>query len=846
MTLNHLERLEAESVHFLREAVAETENPVMLYSAGKSSRILLHLARKAFYPATPPFPLLYLETAPASCDAQAIREEVAAQAGVDLIIYRAPGARESGIGEIKRSGRDSEETVDSSGGAFEQALDELGFRTAISGTRRARGESSNEGRACPLDHVGQLLKSGIAGAQVWRLHSAYRRANDWIHLCPISNWSELDVVQYIHYESIAKALRAPRERQVVAGREALAFEREVLPARLHERRSSLRAVGPVSRETGAERRGSLRVGALGDLRGGNSALISRLSGEAEFTTDESKSGSAPASAGDVDTDGVVYTFFASKKRRFITAAASSDPRHTLGLISAVSRTDLSLIVVDAREAISQEAKRNRVLVALLGVPHVVLVVDEMDSVAYSESRFRELEDEFQVAARKLLIPQVTTIPICARTGDNLRTHSQAMPWYRGPTLWELFDSTELSEDCLRNAPLRLPVQWSSQSESTALSLAGTIVAGAVRVGDTVRVQPSGQVAKVSGIVGCGGDSETAHVGESVSLTVTGAAAVGRGSVISGVDGPAETADQFEATLIWLSEAPLFCGRSYQLKIGAARACATISRLKYRVDVDDLSQRPAQLLAANEIGVCNLQLDAPIAFDPYEVNHDTGGFILTDASSRQTIAVGMLRFALRRAQNVHWQAVDVSKQARAGLKRQRACLLWYTGLSGAGKSTIANLVDRRLHSLRQHSYLLDGDNVRHGLNRDLGFTVADRVENIRRIAEVSKLMVDAGLIVGTAFISPFRAERRMARALLEGGEFIEIFVSTPLAVAEERDPKGLYKKARSGQLQNFTGIDSPYEVPESPELTLDTTILSAEECAEVVISFLHRKGILDCD
>jgi bifunctional enzyme CysN/CysC len=416
-----------------------------------------------------------------------------------------------------------------------------------------------------------------------------------------------------------------------------------------------------------------------------------------------------------------------------------------------------------------------------------------------------------------------------------------MSWYTGPTLMEFLDGIEIDAGRLSRKPFRLCVEAMS-GDPPHRSATGTIASGVVQQGDAVRIQPAGRMSRVVQIVGGQGVLERAAAGDSVSLLLENEADLTRGDLIVRPDEPAEVADQFEASLVWLDEAPLLPGRSYAIEIGSTLTAATVTRLKYEINVNSLEQVAAQKLEQDAIGVCNLQLDRPVAFDPYRKNSRTGGLRLIEPSSGATLAIGMLHFALRRAQNVQWQAIDVNRAARAALMRQQPCVLWYTGLSGAGKSTIANLVDKKLHSLKRHGYLLDGDNVRHGLNKDLGFTAADRVENIRRIAEVAKLMVDAGLIVGTAFISPFRAERRMARALLGPDEFIEIFVDTPLSVAEARDPKGLYKKARRGELKNFTGIDSPYEVPENPELRLDTTLTSAEAAAELVLTFLDARGI----
>ena len=475
---------------------------------------------------------------------------------------------------------------------------------------------------------------------------------------------------------------------------------------------------------------------------------------------------------------------------------------------------------------------------------MVLVVNKMDLVDYSQSVFTKIEADYRAFAKELGLADVTCIPISAVKGDNVLDPSSIMTWYQGPTLMALLSSVEIDETRVREQPLRFPVQWVNRPHLDFRGFAGTLVAGRLRKGDMIRVQPSGRTSKVTRIVTFDGDLEEAVAGQSVTITIADEIDISRGDLIVLANEPAEISDQFEATVVWMNESPLLPGRSYFLKIGTKTVTGTVAPLKCRINVNTLQKMAASKLELNEIGVCNIELDRPIAFDPYQVNRDTGGFILIDRITNDTVGAGMLHFALRRASNVQWQAIDVNKAARSGLKGQKPCALWFTGLSGSGKSTIANLVDKKLHSLKRHTYLLDGDNVRHGLNKNLGFTDADRVENIRRIAEVAKLMVDAGLIVSTAFISPFRAERQMARGLLAEGEFIEIFVDTPIGVAEERDPKGLYKKARRGELKNFTGIDSPYEFPENPEIWIDTTTTSPEAAADTIVAYLQDRGLLE--
>ena len=614
------------------------------------------------------------------------------------------------------------------------------------------------------------------------------------------------------------------------------------------------------------RKSLLRFNTCGSVDDGKSTLIGRLLWESkalfddQLATLEADSKRVGTRGSEIDyallldglatereqgiTIDVAYRFFSTEKRNFIVADTPGHEQYTRNMVTGASTADLSIILVDARKGILTQTRRHSFLVSLLGIQHVVLVVNKMDLVDYDREVFQRIERDYREFATQLRLPTLTFIPISAVKGDNIVERSAATSWYQGPTLMGLLDEVEVDEMRLVDKPMRLPVQWVNRPNADFRGFAGTLVSGQVRRGDTVRVQPSGRTTQVARIVTAEGDLERATVGQSITLTLADEVDVSRGDLIVTANEPADVADEFEATIVWMNEAPLLPGRGYLMKIGSKIATATVNPLKYKINVNTFGRMATTTLELNEIGVGNLELDRPIAFDSYETNRDTGGFILIDRLSNDTVGAGMLHFALRRANNVQWQALDVNKSARAAAKGQRACVLWFTGLSGAGKSTIANLVDRRLHSMRRHTYLLDGDNVRHGLNRDLGFTDADRVENIRRIAEVAKLMLDAGLIVSTAFISPFRAERQMARALVGENEFVEIFIDTPLGVAEERDPKGLYKKARRGDLKNFTGIDSPYEPPERPEIRIDTTSGSPEESAEAIVAYLQLRGIFE--
>jgi bifunctional enzyme CysN/CysC len=539
---------------------------------------------------------------------------------------------------------------------------------------------------------------------------------------------------------------------------------------------------------------------------------------------------------------VAYRFFSTEKRKFIVADTPGHEQYTRNMVTGASTAELAIILIDARKGVLTQTRRHSYIVSLLGIRHVVLAVNKMDAVDYAEATFNSIVAAYLPFARQLGLDDITCIPVSALKGDNILGPSPAMPWYHGPALMQHLETVEVEERAL-HAPFRLPVQWVNRPSSDFRGFAGQIASGRINVGDRIRALPSGSEARVARIVTYDGDLPHAVAGQSVTVTLDREIDISRGDLLASSGDAAEVSDQFETTLIWMHEQPMLPGRQYLMKVGTRTVNATLATPRYRVNVNTLEQQPAQQLDLNEIGLCNVTLDRPVAFDPYAQNRETGGFILIDKLSNDTVGAGLLNVALRRADNIHWQALDVTRAARAQLKGQRACALWFTGLSGAGKSTIANLVEKRLHALGRHTYLLDGDNIRHGLNRDLGFTDCDRVENIRRVAEVSKLMVDAGLIVLVSFISPFRSERQMARGLLAEGEFFEVFVDTPLAEAEKRDPKGLYRKARSGELPNFTGIDSPYEPPENPEVRIDTTSISAAQAAERIITELDKAGVI---
>ena len=541
---------------------------------------------------------------------------------------------------------------------------------------------------------------------------------------------------------------------------------------------------------------------------------------------------------------VAYRFFTTEKRKFIVADTPGHEQYTRNMITGASTADLAVILIDARKGVLTQTRRHSYLVSLIGIKQVVLAINKLDMVGYSREVYERIDREYREFAAKLGgIEQIVSIPLSALRGDNMLEVSANTPWYAGPSLMVHLENVEIAP-VRANAPLRMPVQWVNRPNLDFRGFAGRILGGRVKPGDAIRVLPSGKQSTVARIVSFDGDRDAAGDGESVTLALADEIDISRGDVICAANDPAGLADQFEASIAWMAEEPMLPGRAYLVKIGASTVGAAISKPKYTVEVNTLDHLVAKTLQLNEVGVCTLTLDRAVAFDPYSENRDMGSFIVIDRISNRTLAAGVLHFALRRSQNIHWQAVEVDKSARARLNGHRPCVLWLTGLSGSGKSTIANLVERRLHALGVRTYLLDGDNVRHGLNKDLGFTAADRVENIRRIGEVSKLMVDAGLVVITAFISPFRSERQLARNMFEAEEFIEIFVDTPLAVVEQRDPKGLYKKARRGELKNFTGIDSPYETPESPELHIETQEHSAEDAANLILAHLRAQGLLE--
>ena len=608
----------------------------------------------------------------------------------------------------------------------------------------------------------------------------------------------------------------------------------------------------------------LRFITCGSVDDGKSTLIGRLLYDAHLVFDdhlkalEADSRKVGTQGGDLDfallldgltaereqgiTIDVAYRFFSTESRKFIVADTPGHEQYTRNMITGASTADVAVILIDARKGVLTQTRRHSYLVSLVGIRRIVLAVNKMDLVAFSQHRFDEIVGQYRDFAQQIGLTDVTAIPLSALKGDNVTDPSDSMAWHVGPTLMQYLETVPV-DSIAANGPFRLPIQWVNRPDLDFRGFAGTVAGGSVAVGDSVRVMPGGVQTTVARIVTGDGDLDVAVAGQAVTVTLTDEVDASRGDMLCRSDSPPEVADQFEAHLVWMNESPLLAGRPYLLKSGTKTVGFTVSALKYKVNVNTLEHVATHQLGLNEIGVCNLSLDRAIAFDPYTDNRETGSFIVIDRLTNSTVGAGMLHFALRRSHNIHWQAVQVDQAARRTLNGHGSGVVWFTGLSGSGKSTIATLTEKQLHSVGVHTYLLDGDNVRHGLNKDLGFTDADRVENIRRVAEVAKLMADAGLVVLVSFISPFAAERDMARSMMGVGQFCEVHVDTPLALAESRDPKGLYRKARAGALPNFTGIDSPYEPPLHPELQIRTATTSPEQAAAQVIEQLRSMNLL---
>jgi bifunctional enzyme CysN/CysC len=613
-----------------------------------------------------------------------------------------------------------------------------------------------------------------------------------------------------------------------------------------------------------DRKTLLRFITCGSVDDGKSTLIGRLLYESRLIFDdqlaalEADSRRVGTQGGELDfallVDGlaaereqgitidVAYRFFTTERRKFIVADTPGHEQYTRNMVTGASTADVAVILVDARKGVLTQTRRHSFIVSLLGIRHVALAVNKLDLVGYDQAVFDRIEADYRRFAAGLGLTSIQAIPISALRGDNVLAAGPNTPWYEGPTLAAYLETVEVGQDAA-SGPFRLQMQLVIRPDLDFRGYAGIIGGGRVRPGDEIRVLPSGATARVERIVTADGDLPAAEAGQSVTLTLDRETDISRGDLIVSAADPAGLADQFEAHLVWMHADPLLPGRPYLMKLGSSTATCTVTHIKHTINVNTLERAPATTLAVNDIAVANIATDRRLPFDPYQANRDTGGFVLIDRLTNVTVGAGLIDFALRRSDNIPWQALDVTKEARVAIKGHRPGVIWFTGLSGAGKSTIANALERRLHALGCHTATLDGDNVRHGLGRDLGFTDADRVENIRRVAEVARLMVDAGLLVLVSFISPFRADRDRARSLVDDGEFVEVFVDTPLDVAERRDRKGLYRKARAGSLPHFTGIDSPYEPPPSPEVRIDTAASSVAESVEQIISRLRANGIV---
>ncbi|RCK41166.1 sulfate adenylyltransferase subunit CysN [Thalassospira xiamenensis] len=613
-----------------------------------------------------------------------------------------------------------------------------------------------------------------------------------------------------------------------------------------------------------EEKSLLRFITCGSVDDGKSTLIGRLLWDSKLIFEdqlaalESDSRKVGTQGGEIDfallldglqaereqgiTIDVAYRFFSTDKRKFIVADTPGHEQYTRNMATGASTADVAVILIDARKGILTQTRRHSFITSLLGIKHVVLAVNKMDLIDYDQDKFDTIVADYKEFAKDLGYSSITPIPLSALRGDNMIEASPNTPWYEGPTLLAHLETVQVEQDAIEK-PFRLPVQWVNRPNLDFRGFSGTIASGIIKPGDAIAVTASGQTSKVREIVTFDGNLDQAFAGQAVTITLEDEIDISRGDVLARPDERPEFADQFEARIIWMHEDHLLPGRPYIIKMGAQVTNAQISDLKYKVNVNTLEHIAGKTLELNEVGIANIATDKALAFDPYDDNRHSGRFIIIDRYSNATVGAGMVNHSLRRATNVKWQEMDINKQARAYQKGQKSAVLWFTGLSGAGKSTIANLVEKRLHAMGKHTYTLDGDNVRHGLNKDLGFTDADRVENIRRVGETAKLFVDAGIITLVSFISPFKSERQFARSLVEDGEFIEVFIDTPIEVCEQRDVKGLYKKAREGKIANFTGIDSPYEAPENAEITVNTSDQTAEQAAEIIVAKLEEFGVL---
>ena len=929
--LTHLQRLEAEAIHIMREVVAEFRKPVMLYSIGKDSSVMLHLAIKAFYPSKPPFPLLHVDTGWKFREMLAFRDETAARLAMPLIVHRNEAGTAEGVTPFTHGAGFYTHLMKTE--ALKQALDAHGFDAAFGGARRDEEKSRAKERIFSFRSENHSWDPKNQRPELWNLYNGRIRQGESVRVFPLSNWTELDVWQYILAENIPIVpLYLARERPVVERngqlimvdddrlplepgevpddapdplphtwllsadgshgilrsepsrdrlRDALGAQLGTLRTadrprclRLHgeEEARGLFLMDNTPFDPAAfkaylarhETKDLLRFLTCGSVDDGKSTLIGRLLHDTQLLFDdqlaslERDSRKHGTTGTDIDfallldgleaereqgiTIDVAYRFFATDRRKFIVADTPGHEQYTRNMVTGASTADLAVILIDARKGVLTQTRRHSYIAALLGIRHVVLAVNKIDLLDYAQPAFEEIVADYRDFATELGFQSLTPIPLSARFGDNVSRRSSQMPWYEGPTLLEHLETVDVTRDLVQR-PFRMPVQWVNRPDLDFRGYAGTIAGGRVEIGDRVSVASSGMAATVKSIVTYDGERSRAIEGEAVTLVLAEAIDISRGDILCDPAARPEVADQLVAHLVWMHQEPLVPGRLYLFKIGTRTVVGSVTEIKHTIDVNTFQHLAAKSLQLNDVALVNLSFREPIPFDPYDANHQTGGFIVIDRLNNQTVGAGMIDFALRRASNIHWQATELNKVIRGEALGQRPGVIWFTGLSGAGKSTIANLLEKRLFALGCHTYLIDGDNVRHGLNRDLGFTEADRVENIRRVAETARLFVDAGLIVLVSLISPYRSERRMARELLEPGEFVEVFVDTPLAVAEQRDPKGLYKKARAGLIKNFTGIDSPYEPPEQAELVLAASRTTPEQLVETIVDHLRREGFV---
>ena len=903
---NHLDRLESESIQILREVACAFRNPVMLYSGGKDSTVMLHLALKAFAPGSPPFPLLHIDTTWEFQDLIRFRDETASHLGFDLITHVNQQGVQRNIGPFSHDPQTHINVMKTE--ALEQALDLYGFDVAFDGSQRSEGGPHRGEQILSFRNRSHHPSPENQRPELWNIYNCCLASGENVRVFPLSNWTEFDVWQYIDRENLPVVpLYFSAERPVVerhgrlimvdderfpldpdetptdmpvrfrtlgcypltaAVRSTAATVPDIIMELMHDRLSGhenqMMSV-PVDIQdflTDQNQKSQLRFVIYGSAGDGKSTLLARLIHDSNSAFENRFSAikeDNPAGGGRNETgkvtllaDGlraeqepgtpldIVYQYFGTDKREFIVADTSAHEQQMRNMVTTASFADLAIILVDARKGISAQTRKHTYIAFLMGIRQIIFAVNKMDLVNYDRSLFHTLADEYMAFAHEMGLKDIDAVPISGLTGANVSTANEKTPWHDGPSLREILETTQAHRH-EASLGFRLPVQWVNQPHPGFHGFSGTVASGRIECGMSVVASLSGKESVVERILGPSGDLQSTVAGQSVTLVLTDEINIHRGDIISDKHHVPEVADQFAAHVIWMGQAPMLPQRIYSIRFASASATAQVTNLSHRVNVETLEHHPAKQLHSDEVGYCKISLDHSVPFDPYAKNRQTGAFILIDRLTNATVGAGVLKFALRRAKNIAWREMDIDKVARAQAMSQRPCILWLTGLSGAGKSTIADQVEQRLETLGKHTYLLDGDNVRHGLNRDLGFTEHDRVENIRRIAEVAKLMVDAGLIVIVSFISPFRSEREMARAMVEEGEFVEIFVDTPIHVCEARDVKGLYAKARKGELANFTGIDSPYEPPEHPELRIDTVELSADEAADKIVGFFQGES-----